>query len=233
MTRLGRIGFDHVGGYLDLGMAALTGLLWGVGHSLTVVAVGGAIVMFNLTIADRVSAGLELSVGVMIVLLGLLNVAAFLNYRPSIWRRLIGTSRQVHAHPHSHGDYVHSHPHGHAPDVHPHPPDRTPVASLDRRFGRWRLYRYARPIVVGVVHGLAGSAAVTLVVLAAVREPKWAIAYLMVFGLGTITGMMLVTLSIASAIRFAGGHSETVSRRFGLAAGLAAMVFGIVFVVRR
>ena len=213
----------------DQRMATLTGFLWGVGHSLTVVAVGAAIVLFNLTIANRVSLGLELSVAVMIVMLGVLNVTAFLNYRPSVWRRLVGRSGQVHAHPHSHGDYVHTHPHGHAPEVHPHPVDRTPVASLDRRFGRWRLYRYARPVVVGVVHGLAGSAAVTLLVVTVVRDPKWAIAYLTVFGLGTTAGMMLVTVSIASAIRFAGGRSEVMSRRFGLVAGIAAMVFGIVF----
>ena len=213
----------------DLGMATLTGLLWGLGHSMTVIAVGAGIMLFNVTISDRMSLGMELSVGVMLVVLGLLNISTFLNFRPSNWRRFAGAARHVHSHAHSHGDYVHTHPHGHAPDVHPHPADRTPVASLDRRFGRWRLYHYARPVVVGVVHGLAGSAAVTLLVVAAVREPAWAVAYLVVFGVGTIAGMMLVTVSIASAIRLAGGRSETMSRRFGLAAGLAATVFGIVF----
>ncbi len=213
----------------DLATAALTGLLWGVGHSMTVTAVGTAIIMFNMTIPYRVSVGMELSVGAMLVVLGLINMAAFLTFRPSIWRRLMGTSQHVHSHAHSHGDYVHTHPHGHAPDVHPHPSDRTPVASLDRRFGRWRLYGYARPVVIGVVHGLAGSAAVALLVVAAVREPTWAVAYLLVFGLGTIAGMMIVTLSIASAVRLAGGRSETMSRRFGLAAGLASIVFGITF----
>jgi high-affinity nickel-transport protein len=84
-------------------------------------------------------------------------------------------------------------------------------------------------VIVGVVHGLAGSAAVTLLVLAAVRETTWAIAYLIVFGIGTIAGMMVITLTLASAIRFASGRSEAMSRRFGLAAGFAAMVFGIVF----
>ena len=213
----------------DLGMATLTGLLWGLGHSMTVIVVGAGIMLFNVGISDRMSLGMELSVGVMLVVLGLLNISTFLNFRPSNWRWLAGTARHVHSHAHSHGDYVHTHPHGHAPDVHPHPADRTPVASLDRRFGRWRLYHYARPVVVGVVHGLAGSAAVTLLVVAAVREPAWAVAYLVVFGVGTIAGMMLVTVSIGSAIRLAGGRSETMSRRFGLAAGLAATVFGIVF----
>jgi high-affinity nickel-transport protein len=210
-------------------VAALTGLLWGIGHSLTVIAVGAAIILFNLTIPQRVGLGMELSVGAMLVVLGLLNIAAFLNVRPSLWRRLAGTSVHVHSHAHSHGDYVHTHAHGHSPDVHPHALDRTPVASLDRRFGRWRVYGYARPIVIGVVHGLAGSAAVALLVVAAVRDPAWAIAYLLVFGLGTISGMMLVTVSIASAVKLAGGRSERMSRRLGVAAGLASVVFGLVF----
>jgi ABC-type nickel/cobalt efflux system permease component RcnA len=213
----------------DLRLATLTGFLWGVGHSLTVVAAGAAIVTFNFSIGNRVSVALELSVGAMLLLLGALNVAAFTNYRPSVWRRLARRSRHVHSHAHSHGDYIHSHPHGHGPEVHPHPADRTPVSALDRRFGRWRLYQYARPVIVGVVHGLAGSAAVTLFVLTAVRETTWAIAYLIVFGIGTIAGMMFITLTLASAIRFASGRSEAMSRRFGLAAGFAAMVFGIVF----
>lgn len=209
--------------------AALTGLLWGVGHSLTVSAVGTAIILFNLTIPDRIGLGMELSVAAMLVLLGLLNIAAFLNFRPSIWRRMAARSSQVHAHAHSHGDYVHTHPHGHGPDVHPHAIDRTPVAWLDRHFGRWRIYRPARPLAIGVVHGLAGSAIVALLVLAAVREPGWAAAYLVVFGVGTIVGMMLVTVRIASALKMASGESAVITRRLGFAAGLASIVFGLGF----
>lgn len=213
----------------DLSAAALTGLMWGVGHSVTVIAVGSAIVLFNLTIPAPVGLGMELSVGAMLVVLGLLNMAAFLDFRPSTWRRLAGSSQHVHSHAHSHADYVHSHAHGHGPDAHPHAADRTPVASLDRRFGGWRLYAWVRPIVIGVVHGLAGSAAVTLLIVAAVRDPGWAVAYLVVFGLGTIAGMLLVTVSIASAVSLAGARSETLSRRVGFAAGLASVLFGFAF----
>jgi high-affinity nickel-transport protein len=211
----------------DIVAAAVTGLLWGAGHTLTILAVGSAIILFNVAIPYRVGAGMELSVGVMLIVLGVLNVAAFLNLRPEVWRRAGRGSQTVHAHPHSHGDYVHTHPHGHAPDAHPHAHDQTPLASIDRRFGRSRIYGHARPVVVGLVHGLAGSAGVTLLVVAAVRDPRWAIAYLLVFGLGTIAGMMLITMSIASAVRLAGAHSETVTRRFGLAFGVASVVFGV------
>jgi high-affinity nickel permease len=210
--------------------AALTGLFWGVGHSLTIMAVGSAIILLNMTIPYRVSVGMELSVGVMLIVLGMLNLAAYLKLRPGIWRRLgEGGAREVHAHAHSHGDYVHSHPHGHAPEVHPHGPDQTPLAAIDRRFGRSRLYASTRPVVVGAVHGLAGSAAVTLLVVAAVADPLWAIAYLFVFGVGTIAGMMVITMSIAAAFRLAGGRSEISSRWFALACGVVSVVFGLTF----
>ena len=210
--------------------AAVTGLLWGIGHTLTLVAVGVAIILFNLTIPNWIGVGMELSVGVMLVALGLFNIAAFFNLRPGVWRRVDpGMSELIHTHAHSHGDYVHTHPHGHSPDVHPHRPDQTPLAAIDRRFGASRLYRHARPIIVGLVHGLAGSAAVTLLVLAAVRDPSWAIGYLLVFGVGTIAGMMLITVSIASAFHFAGARSDVASRRLGFASGVVSILFGLAF----
>ena len=210
--------------------AAVTGLLWGLGHTLTVMAVGSGIILFNLAIPNWLGVGMELSVGLMLVVLGLFNIAAFFNLRPGLWRRAgAGASEVVHAHAHSHGDYVHTHPHGHGPEVHPHRPDQTPLAAIDRRFARSSVYGRIRPFIVGVVHGLAGSAAVTLLVVAAVRDPGWAIAYLLVFGLGTIAGMMLITMSLASAFRLAGAHAGAAGRHLGLAAGVASVVFGIVF----
>jgi hypothetical protein len=214
----------------DIFAAAVTGLLWGLGHTLTLVAAGAAIILFNLAIPDWMGVGMELSVGVMLIVLGLFNVAAFFNLRPGVWRGAgSGASEVIHSHAHSHGDYVHTHPHGHSPDAHPHRPDQTPLAAIDRRLGRSPLYSYARPIIVGIVHGLAGSAAVTLIVVAAVREPGWAVGYLLVFGVGTIAGMMLITVSIASAFRFAGVGSEMATRRLGLASGVASILFGFAF----
>ena len=71
---------------------------------------------------------------------------------------------------------------------------------LDRHFGQIGLYQVARPLVVGLVHGLAGSAAVALLVLTTIRNPKWAVAYLLVFGVGTIAGMMLITGAIGAPL---------------------------------
>jgi high-affinity nickel permease len=212
-----------------IGQAAITGLLWGVGHTLTILAVGAGIILFNLVISERVGASMELSVGVMLIFLGVLNVRSYFRLRPAVWRQASAApaSDVIHTHVHAHGDYIHSHPHGHAPEHHPHAADRTPLSSIDRTLGRVRAYAYARPLIVGIVHGLAGSAAVTLLVLATIRDSTWAIAYLVVFGIGTIAGMMLITMSIASAFRFAGGTSETFSHRLGLASGVLSIAFGL------
>ena len=208
-----------------LRQALLTGLMWGAGHSLTVTAVGSAIVLFNLTIPPRVGVAMEVAVGAMLVLLGLLNMAAFRDFLTFRRRRLTATD---YGHVHAHGDYVHEHPHP-EPVSHPHDPDRTPMTILDHRLGRWQLYSLLRPIVVGIVHGLAGSAAVTLMVVAVVREPGWAVAYLLVFGLGTMTGMVVVTLSLASAIRLVGASSARVTRGLGFVTGFASVLFGLTY----
>jgi high-affinity nickel-transport protein len=210
--------------------AAIAGLLWGVGHSLTVFVVGAAIILARIAIPDRVGVGLELSVGLMLIVLGVANIVAFFHLRPAVWRRGgHGVAGEVHTHAHGHGDYVHTHPHGHSPDVHPHRPDQTPLAKLDRMFERARLYGWVRPVVIGTLHGLAGSAAVALLVAAAVADTSSAVAYLIVFGIGTIAGMVLITVSIASALRLAGQRSEKTAQRLGLISGVASVLFGVLF----
>jgi high-affinity nickel-transport protein len=208
--------------------AALTGIFWGIGHTLTIVVVGAAIILFGLVIPPRIGLSLELSVGLMLIVLGLMNVSSFFRAVPGKPGQPDGESQVVHSHAHSHGEYVHTHPHGHAPDVHPHPPDETPLGRLDRRLGKLRLYQQARPLVVGVVHGLAGSAAVALLVLTTIRDSRWAVACLLVFGAGTVAGMMLITISLASAFRFLGSGREGFSRLLSAASGLISLAFGLV-----
>jgi high-affinity nickel permease len=206
--------------------AAITGIVWGVGHTITIFAVGAAIILFDVVIPARIGLSMELSVGLMLVILGLMNIAVFFHSMPVIARS--SAAREIiHSHPHTHGDYVHSHSHGHSPEAHAHDPDHTPLTFLDRIFGKMSLYQQVRPLIIGVVHGLAGSAAVALLVLTTIRNPRWAVAYLLVFGAGTVGGMMLITMSIASAFSFFGRKSETFSRRLGFASGLLSLAFGL------
>jgi ABC-type nickel/cobalt efflux system permease component RcnA len=192
--------------------AAMTGIFWGIGHTLTIFVVGTLIILFDVVIPARIGLSMELSVGLMLIILGVMNIVSFVRSARSISPQ---NSELIHRHPHSHGDYVHSHPHGHDPDAHPHNANQTPLTWLDRLFGRIGLYQQLRPLVVGIIHGLAGSAAVALLILTTIRNPHWAIAYLLVFGAGTVGGMMLITMSIASAFNFFGKRHERFSQRLG------------------
>jgi high-affinity nickel-transport protein len=181
-------------------------------------------------------------VGVMLIVLGLMNVVSFFRSMTTPDLQAAEASAVSHSHAHSHGDYIHSHAHGHSPEAHPHRPDQTPLSYLaeahqhrpdqtplsylDRALGGVSLYQYARPLIVGIVHGLAGSAAVALLVLTTIRNPQWGIAYLLLFGIGTIAGMMLITMSIASTLRVV-GRTQSFARVLAMASGVLSLAFGL------
>ena len=209
--------------------AAWTGVLWGIGHTLTILAVGGAIIVFGLVIPPHVGLGMEFSVAVMLVLLGILTLTGVTGRIQAARSGTAGVDdhARYHAHPHSHGDYVHSHAHSHAPEAHGHSEGATPQARLDQVFGRFTAYQIVRPLVVGLVHGLAGSAAVALLVLATIRDPWWATGYLLVFGLGTIAGMMLITAAVAVPFAVTARRFVWLNRHLATASGVLSLAFGL------
>jgi len=212
----------------SLGPAAWLGALWGVGHTVTIVIVGGAIILFNVVIPPRVGLLMELAVSLMLIALGVWNLRG-------TWRALVemvllrrpAAATHAHPHVHAHGDYVHAHPHPHDREPHPHRLDQTPLARLDRSFRQLRAYQIVRPVVVGVVHGLAGSAAVALLVLTTIRTPSWAMAYLVLFGIGTVAGMLLVTMALAAPFTFMRRHVPIARLRLQAATGLVSVCFGL------
>jgi high-affinity nickel-transport protein len=137
-----------------------------------------------------------------------------------------------HMHTHVHGDYVHTHAHGHTAASHGHPPERTPAHWLDRRFGGWPWYQWARPVVIGVVHGLAGSAAVVLLVMASTRDVATALLYLVAFGLGTLAGMAALTSAMAAPLALAARRMPRFGQRVRLLAGTASIVFGVFMIAQ-
>jgi len=214
----------------SVGAAALIGVLWGVGHTLTILLVGGAIILFGIVIPPRMGLALELSVALMLILLGVLNLTGLTRWiaERSTPDRVTGVD--VHAHVHSHGDFVHTHRHGHAPAAHGHAENATPLGWLDRTFRRLGAYQMIRPLVIGIVHGLAGSAAVALLVLAAIPTPMWGLAYLLVFGVGTIAGMMLITAASSLPFTYTKQRFSQVHRYLAVASGVLSVAFGLFLV---
>jgi high-affinity nickel permease len=197
----------------NIARSAWIGAFWGLGHTLTILLVGAAIILFNLVIPPRLGLSMELSVGFMLIILGLMNIVGF-------FRSVAGLtphSALAHSHDHSSGEAAHTHWHG--------PMDKS-LAYADRFMKKHSFYQYVRPLIIGIVHGLAGSAAVALLVLTTIRDPRWAVAYLLVFGVGTIAGMMLITMSLASTLHWF-GRSRRFSRQLALASGLISLGFGI------
>ena len=207
--------------------AALIGVLWGLGHTITILVVGSAIILFGLVIPPRVGLTMELSVGLMLMLLGVLNLSGVMRW---ITANLTPSGMGSHSHSHGHGDYIHSHRHGHSPEAHGHAEDATPLGWMDRTFGKLGFYQIARPMAVGIVHGLAGSAAIALLVLTTIRAPSWAILYLLVFGVGTVAGMMLITAAISVPFAFSEGRFDRLNRGLGLVSGLVSLAFGVFIV---
>ena len=155
--------------------AAWIGALWGLGHTLTILVVGGAIILFGWVIPPRVGLSMELSVGLMLVALGIMN--------------LTGTWQGIQ--------------------------------------GALGLTQLVRPLVVGIVHGLAGSAAVALLVLAALQSTSWSLLYLLVFGVGTIAGMMLFTAGISIPFALSGRQFTRLNRSLRIASGALSLGFGL------
>jgi len=147
------------------------GVLWGVGHTLTIFVVGAGIIVFKAAFTPTVGLSLEMSVAVMLVVLGALNVFN-----------------------------VHSHP---------------------------RATSTIRPFVVGVVHGLAGSAAATLLILPLIEDVRWALVYLAVFGVGTIAGMAVITVAIAAPALLAARRIASVERSIRFVSGAVSLAFGL------
>jgi high-affinity nickel-transport protein len=214
--------------------SALIGAAWGVGHTLTVMAVGAAIIVFGVVIPPKLGLSMEFAVGIMLVLLGVITLTGM--------GRAVGTAHvhadvpgghglDLHEHLHAHGDYVHRHPHGHAPGAHGHAEEDTPLARLDRCGpGRLPFYEWLRPFAVGLVHGLAGSTAVALMVLSIIREPMAALGYLLLFGLGTVVGMMLITLILSAPFAFTAINLPKFNWRLRVASGLVSFVFGVILI---
>jgi hypothetical protein len=227
--------------------AAIIGALWGVGHTLTILVVGSAMILFKLTIPPRLGLGMELSVGFMLIFLGVLNLTGML-HRAMEWISNRWPGSGEHAHFIMGRLMVHKHDEDSEPisgDSFSLPgwtviPDENEEAAEPVLFqgglqvepapGWWsRLstFHIVRPLLVGTVHGLAGSAAIALLVLATISRPSWAIGYLLIFGMGTVAGMMLITAIIALPFTYSLQNFVQLNRGLTMATGFVSVAFGL------
>ena len=202
--------------------SATVGLLWGLGHTLTIFFVGSAIIVFGVVIPPRLGLSMEFCVALMLILLGVLNLTGVMSW---ITNRLtpVKTVSVASVEPrHFSGgeDTGKKKFEGFA----------WVQLLIDRTVGKMGLYQTMRPLVVGLIHGLAGSAAVALLVLSTIKDPLWSTAYLLVFGLGTMVGMMLMTAAIALPLVYAGKKFFQLNRHMAVLSGLASVAFGMFLV---
>ncbi|MES9965388.1 MAG: urease accessory protein [Candidatus Sedimenticola sp. 20ELBAFRAG] len=178
---------DHVAAVASLATRGSTladtarqGMVWGMGHTITLFLFGGAVILLDTMIPENLAQGLELAVGVMLVLLG-----------ADVLRRVI--KERIHFHSHHHGEVTHFHAHthdggrAHAEDPHHHEhPAGFPMRSL----------------MVGMMHGMAGSAALILLVLETITSPWLGLLYIALFGVGSILGMAMLAAVISLPLRY-------------------------------
>jgi len=207
--------------------AALIGILWGVGHTITILIVGSAIILFGIVIPPRLGLSMELSVGLMLILLGVLNLSGIMRW---ITETFTPMQLEQQTHSHSIGNSVYSHSHSHLPEKQDRDATAAPDRWMDRTFGKLGIYQVVRPLAVGLVHGLAGSAAVALLVLTTIRVPSLAVSYLLVFGIGTIAGMMLITMAIAVPFKYSKTRFARLNRSLGVISGIISVAFGVFIV---
>ena len=191
-----------------LGRILRHGAVWGLGHGLALLGFAGAVIALDLTVGQRLAGWLELAVGVMLLLLG-----------GGVLTRLIRERIHFHSHRHA-GGRVHFHAHSHAgegcghrrsPHDHGHP-EGLPLRSL----------------AVGVMHGLAGSAALVILAASAVGSPLLGLGYVALFGLGSIAGMALLSAAIAVPLSYTASFLTWANRGLQAAIGTATITLGVI-----
>lgn len=180
------------------------GVAWGMGHTVMLMTVAGGVLLLGSAIPAHFAQGLEIAVGIMLMGLG----------AEVLWQL---RRERIHFHAHRHHDRVHMHAHSHKGEgehkylLHQH----DHVRRLPMR-----------PLAVGMMHGLAGSAVLVILTLEMIQSPVWGMAYVALFGAGSIAGMGLLSVVIAIPLRFSAAYLTRVHRFLNVAVGVATVFIG-------
>lgn len=191
-----------VSGERTLWRSSLVGVSWGMGHTAALLVFGLALAAFRLAITPRMSQVLEFLVGCMLVVLG-----------ANVLFKLV-KGQAIHVHAHAHDGVAHTHLHLH-------------LGEAEHQHQHRTLRLGGRPFIVGVVHGLAGTAAVMLLVVGAIPSLLVACGYILIFGVGSIGGMMIMSLLMGVPLALAARRLSVLERAIRLAAGLFSLGFGL------
>jgi ABC-type nickel/cobalt efflux system permease component RcnA len=195
-----------VGEYRNPLRSFWVGVSWGLGHTTTLLLIGLVIIALQLTIPDRLALLLEFMVGIMLVALGLQVIYGF-------WKK------KVHQHVHGHAEDAHQHFHSHAEDP-DHSRKHHQIKGVGRPFLRKKSY------FVGIVHGVAGSAALTLLVLASIESPLAGLGYILLFGIGSVLSMGIMTIFISFPFVWSANRLPGLNRVIQFSVGTLSILFG-------
>jgi cytochrome c biogenesis protein CcdA len=185
------------------------GLTWGLGHTLTLFVFAGVAILLGRAIPETVAKPIEGAVGVMLIGLG-----AHVLWR--LWRD------RVHFHRHGHADgTVHFHAHSHAGDTLPH----TRTAHIHEHGFRWRT------LLVGLMHGMAGSAALLVLAVTQASSPAAGLGYIALFGIGSMIGMGALSAVIAVPLAVSARFLTVANRALQGAVGAVTIAIGLVTLV--
>jgi len=189
--------------------SGIVGALWGAGHTASLLVVGAIALLLRVAIPERVSGWLEFGVALMIIGLGI----------SALWRAL-RKGTQIHVHEHSHDGLKHKHIH-----FHDHEKKHEPSATSRHSHAVSRVG--FKPLLIGTMHGLAGSGALTLLVLTQISSSWIALLYLAIFGLGSIAGMVLMSGLLGLPLALTSRSLTQIHGRLQAVAAVLSICFGV------
>ena len=189
--------------------SAIIGGIWGLGHTISLFVAGVFVLLLNFQISERTERFLEFSVGAMLLILGL-----------NVLRKLI-RGGNLHFHAHDHGGHGHAHPHIHK------------QAHADEANTHHGFKFSPRALLIGMVHGLAGSAALMLIVIPTIESKTVGLLYIIVFGIGSISGMMLMSFLVALPFHLTASRFNRFNYILQGIAGLVSVGLGLYIIYEK
>lgn len=187
----------------SLWSSAIFGGLWGVGHTFSLFVAGILVLLLDIQITETTERWLEFGVGVMLTLLGL-----------NVLRKLV-SGGTVHLHAHEHGRHTHAHPHVHDVEETAHPETAHVKGQNPKAF------------LIGVVHGLAGSAGLMLLMIPTIPSKAVGLGYILIFGLGSIGGMMMMSILVGLPFHYTAGRFGRFNNVLQGVAGSVSIALGL------